>query len=716
MKKIFISLLVLSIAVVYAQKLTLEDVWLRYSFYPKYVSGLRSMNDGLYYTTLQSNKIVKYSYKTGKEAGVLFDLSKIKGNDVPKSVSEYEFSSDEKKILISDLHEAIYRHSYKADYYIYDTQTGKMTRLYPDDKVQLATFSPKADKVAFVYKNNLYYKDLQSNQIVQITKDGEWNNIINGAPDWVYEEEFSFSKAFEWSPKGDKIAFLRFDESKVKQFSMTYYGKLYPTEYKFKYPKAGETNSIVTVHIYNLNTKENTLVDTGNETDQYIPRIKWTKDNNLLSFIRLNRLQNKFELLLADPKGNSNVIYTETDKRYVELFDDLTFLEDGQHFIISSEKDGFKHLYLYDLNGKLVNRITNGNWEVADFLGYNAKNKLVYYTSTENSPLQRQLYSIKIDGSKKTQLSEKAGTHEINFSHSYKYYIDFYTNANTPYYITLRDSKGKLIRVLEDNKALLDKMKEYNFVKKEFFSFKTSEGVELNGWMYKPANFDKTKKYPVFMHMYGGPGSQEVTDSWNYNDVWYQLLAQKGYLVVCVDNRGTGGRGAEFKKLTYGQLGKYETIDQIEAAKYIGSLPYADASRISMQGWSYGGYMSTLCLEKGAGVFKTAIAVAPVTNWRYYDSIYTERYMGLPQDNADGYDDNSPINHTELIKGKYLLMHGLADDNVHFQNSAELITKLIQNEVQFDLMIYPNKNHGIYGGNTRHYLFKKMLLFLEENL
>jgi len=378
MKKLFLILTVFVLTQNFAQKLTLEDVWLRYSFYPNYVSGLRSMNDGMHYTAIKSDKIIKYSYKTGKEIETIFDLNKVKNSKTPSSISNYEFSSDENKILISDKHEAIYRHSFKADYYIYDRKTQKLTKLFPNDKVQLATFSPKADKVAFVYKNNLYYKDLTTNTITQITKDGEWNNIINGAPDWVYEEEFSFSKAFEWSPNGDKIAYMRFDESKVKQFSMTYYGQLYPEEYKFKYPKAGETNSTVQLHIYNIKTKNDTKVNVGKETDQYISRIKWTKDNNLLSFIRLNRLQNKFELLLSDPQGNTNVIYTETDKRYVELYDDLTFLDDGKHFIISSEKDGFKHLYLYDINGNLINQITKGHWEIADFLGYDSKNDLIY--------------------------------------------------------------------------------------------------------------------------------------------------------------------------------------------------------------------------------------------------------------------------------------------------------------------------------------------------
>ena len=717
MKKTTILLaLVIITSISFSQKLSLEDVWKKYTFYPSTVSGIRSMNDGLFYTTQVGSKIVKFSYKTGKEVETIFDLSKLEGENLPNAISDYEFSSDENKLLITNDIEAIYRHSFTANFYVYDLKTKQITKIFTD-KVQLANFSPLADKVAFVYKNNLYYVNLEKKQTVKVTTDGEWNKIINGAPDWVYEEEFSFSKAFEWSPNGASIAYIRFDETKVKEFDMTYYGKLYPKEYKFKYPKAGEINAVVEVHIYNLETKKDIKVDVGEETDQYISRIKWTNNPNTLSFIRLNRLQNKFELFLADDKtGKSSVIFTEEDKRYVELYDDLTFLDDGKSFILSSEKDGFKHLYLYDINGNLINQITKGGFDIDKFLGYDKKTDLVYFTSTENSPLERHLYSVKKNGTAKKQLTVKKGTHSIDFSKSFKYYIDFYSNANTPSYITLNTSKAKEIRVLQDNKRVVELMKSYNFVEKEFFKFNTSEKIELNGWTIKPANFDENKKYPVYMFLYGGPGSQQVVDSWDYNAVWHQLLAQKGYLVVCVDNRGTGARGAEFKKVTYGQLGKYETIDQIEAAKFIGKLPYADEKRISIQGWSYGGYMSTLCLEKGADVFKTAIAVAPVTNWRFYDSIYTERYMGLPQDNADGYDDNSPINHTEKIKGSLLLMHGMTDDNVHFQNSTELITNLIKNDIQFDLMVYPNKNHGIYGGNTRYYLFTKVLNFLEENL
>ena len=719
MKKQFLFIVLtvfMSIGFAQESKMTLEDVWTTYRFYPQSVYGIRSMSDGLHYTTQNKNAVIKYSYETGEAVDTIFNLNKFKAENTPEKFDGYEFSADETKILLTTKKEMIYRHSFKAEFYILDLNTSKLFRFY-DEPVQLATFSPKGDKVAFVFENNLHYYTLASKEVSQVTKDGKYNEIINGAPDWVYEEEFSFSRAFEWSPDGNKIAYIRFDESEVKEFELEFYDKLYPTQYKFKYPKAGEKNSLVEVHIYNLKSKQDVSVNLGSETDQYIPRIKWANNSNTLSFVRLNRLQNHLELMFTDAAtGSSSVIYDEKDNYYIEVTNDLTFLKDNEHFIISSEKDGFNHLYLYNLQGKLVSQITKGNWEVSSFFGYDETNDKLYFTSTEISPLERHLYSIKKDGSSKTLITKKKGTHEIDFSNGFKYFIDFFTDANTPNYITLNDASGKEIRVLKDNKNLVKLMSEYNFSQKEFFTFKTSEGVDLNGWQIKPANFKKGKEYPVYMYLYGGPGSQEVNDSWDYNAVFHQLLAQKGYLVVCVDNRGTGGRGAKFKKQTYGQLGRLETEDQIEAAIHVGKWKYADKDRISIQGWSYGGYMSSLCLFKGNDIFKTAIAVAPVTNWRYYDSIYTERYMGLPKDNAEGYDNNSPINHTKKLRGKYLLVHGLTDDNVHFQNTAELTKRLIKNDKQFDLMIYPNKNHGIYGGNTRHHLFGMILDFLEDNL
>jgi dipeptidyl-peptidase-4 len=493
--------------------------------------------------------------------------------------------------------------------------------------------------------------------------------------------------------------------------------KLYPGNYTFKYPKAGEENSVVQIWVYDVSTGRKVLMDTGKETDQYIPRIKWTQDPGILAMVRLNRLQNHIEILLADAgDGHSQVIYSEKNKYYIPEIDDNypVFLKSGKEFVIYSDKDGYRHFYLYDLNGNLINQITKGPWDVDAFLGIDNKKRLLYYTSSEESPLRRSLYVISLDGKKKIKLSQETGTNRASFSKGFKYYINYYSSVSTPTVVTLHDTKGKLIRTLEDNKELQEKVKEYGVKPKEFFNFKTSDGIELNGWMIKPPDFDPSKKYPVFFTIYGGPGSQTVQDSWSYG--WNELLAQRGYIVVSVDNRGTGARGADFKKITYGQLGKYETADQIEAAKYLGSLSYVDASRIGIFGWSYGGFMAASCLFKGHDVFKMGISVAPVTSWRYYDSIYTERYMGLPKDNAKGYDDNSPLNFCDLLEGKYLLIHGTGDDNVHFQNSVELMEALIQAGKQFEVQIYPDRNHGIYGGNTRFHLYTRMTNFILENL
>ena len=701
------------------KEITLQDIWTKRIFSPVSVHSFKSMNDGIHYTVLEKrSKIVKYSYETGISSDTSGILNTNQINSVNISaISEYEFSNDETKILLTADIEPIYRHSFKASYYIRDCKTKKITPLSENGKQQLATFSPDGKKIAFVRDNNLFIKDLITYKELQITNDGKYNEIINGAPDWVYEEEFSFSKAFAWSPDGEKIAYYKFDETRVKQFNMTVYGSLYPDWYKFKYPKAGEDNAVVNIHIYNLKSNTSIIIDTGNEKDQYIPRIKWTKDANILTILRLNRLQNKLEILFADATtGNSQVILTEENKYYIDIDDDLTYLNDKKHFIFTSEKDGYNHIYLYDMNGNLIRQITNGKWDVTKFIGYNNEDSVLYYISAEYSPLQRDVYSINIQGTDKKKLSSRQGTNNATFSNGYKYFINEHTDANTPVYITLHDSKGKLIRVLEENTELKETIKDYGFSKKEFFKFTTSENIVLNAWMIKPPDFDENKKYPVFIYVYGGPGSQTVTDAWDRNIAWHQLLAQKGYIIVSVDNRGTGGRGEEFKKCTYLQLGKFETIDLIEAAKYLASLHYVDASRIGIQGWSYGGYLSTLCITKGADFFKAAVAVAPVTNWRYYDTIYTERFLRTPQENPDGYDDNSPINFVEKLKGKYLLIHGTADDNVHFQNTMELVKKLVDANKAFNMQFYPDKNHGIYGGNTRLHLFTKITDFILENL
>jgi len=702
------------------QQVSLEDTWLTFKFYTSGLDELTSMKDGENYTQLLSgDSIVKFSYKTGKKIMCLFSLSQIQQSDtIPSKIVDYVFSDNETKILFSCDKEKIYRHSYKANYFVWDIAQKKLFPLSKKGKQQLAIFSPDGNKVTYVRDNNIFIMDLIKNTENQITNDGKFNFIINGAPDWVYEEEFSFSSAFAWSPDGKYLAYMRFDETNVKEYNMIMYGTLYPTEYKYKYPKAGETNSIVSLHVYNVMSGKTITVDCGKGTDQYIPRLIWTKTLGVLSFIRMNRLQNKLELFVADAEtGISLVIYTEENNTYIEITDNLSFTDDGKYFFITSDKNNYNHIYMYDMHGNLVNQITDGNWDVDAFKGYNPTQKVVYYTSSEASPLQRNLYSIGIDGKNKKRLTLKDGTNEVSFNSGFKYFINNYSNAVTPDYYTLYDINGKQIRILEANLDLQQKIKDSKFSNKDFFTFNTSDGVEINGWMLKPADFNPNKKYPVLMSVYGGPGSQEVLDKWDYYQVWYQHLASKGYIVVSTDNRGTGARGAEFKKCTYMKLGNIETLDQIEAAKYLGTLTYVDAGRIGIWGWSFGGYLSTLCLEKGAGIFKMAIAVAPVTNWRYYDSIYTERYNGLPQDNSDGYDDNSPINHTIKIKGKYLICHGTADDNVHFQNSMELIAKLVDSNKQFEMQFYPNSNHGIYTGpNTRYHLFLRITNFITENL
>ncbi len=722
MKKILFALFVgvFSMSIV-AQKqdITLEDIWRDYKFYSHSIGGLRSMNDGVHYTSIDkvdgSESVVKYSYVDKKKGEVLVAGNDLKIDDKKVAINDYSFSADESKLLISSNEEQIYRYSNKADYYVYDLSSKALSKLHDGAKQMYATFSPLANKVAFVKENNLYYKDLTSGSTIQITNDGEKNKIINGASDWVYEEELVLVQAFQWSPDGKKIAFYKFDESNVKEWLMKMYGDLYPREERFKYPKAGEDNSKVEVYVYHLDSKKTVKTIIPNSYE-YISRINWTNDSKHIALQTLNRHQNHLEIYLSDVvTGESKSIYKETNERYIEV-PTTEFLKTKDQFIITSEKDGFNHIYLYNINGDLVNQVTKGNWDVTDFYGVDEKRGLVYYQSAETSSLERHVYSIKINGSGKKQLTTKSGHNDADFSTTLKYFINYNTDANSPHFITLNDNTGNQKRVLIDNEDLKNRMEVVNISKKEFLKVKVN-GEELNAWMIKPKNFDENKKYPLFMFVYGGPGSQTVEDSWgSFNYFWFQHLASLGYMVVSVDNRGTGARGEAFKKLTYKQLGKYETEDQIAAAKYFATLPYIDGSRIGIFGWSYGGYMSSLCLTKGADVFKMAIAVAPVTNWRYYDNIYTERYMQTPQENADGYDNNSPINHIDKMKGEYLLIHGMADDNVHFQNATEMTTALVKANKQFEQFSYPNKNHGIYGGNTRLHLYHLMTNFIKKNL
>ena len=703
------------------QKITVEDIYSG-AFRTKGMDELQSMKNSNQYTVLnydaasRSMQIDLFDFATLKKESTLIDTKNY--TVLADGIDSYTFSPDEKLILIANNTNQIFRHSFTADYYLYDTTNKKVSKVF-EFQVQEPTFSPDGKKIAFARDNNLFVYDIASKQITAITSDGKKNSIINGITDWVYEEEFAFVRAFDWSKDSKKVAYIRFDESQVPEFSMSIFKKdLYPTVETFKYPKAGEKNSEVSLHIYDIASKGTQKVNLSQYSDFYIARMQWTNEANVLSAQVLNRHQDNLDLLFVD--GNSaatKVVLNEKDKAYVDVTDNLTFLKDNS-FIWTSEKDGFNHIYLYDKTGKLKNQVTKGNWEVTNYYGFDEKTNTVFYQSVENGSINRDVYSINLNGKNKVRLSKSIGTNAATFSPNFQYFINTFSSATHPTTYTLNEAKkGAQVQVIESNEALASKLKGYNLSAKEFFVLKTAKGNELNAWILKPKDFDPTKKYPVFMYQYSGPGSQQVNNDWNSNDdYWFQMLAQQGYIVACVDGRGTGFKGAAFKKVTQKELGKYEVEDQIDAAIVIGNYPYVDKNRIGIWGWSYGGFMASNCLLKGADVFKMAIAVAPVTNWRFYDSIYTERYMQTPQENASGYDENSPINHVNKLKGNYLLIHGSGDDNVHVQNSMQMIEALIQANKQFDSQIYPDKNHGIYGGKTRIQLFNKMTNFIKENL
>ncbi|MBQ6725010.1 MAG: S9 family peptidase [Bacteroidales bacterium] len=718
-RKVFATA-ILAIAVfatAFGQKqITLEDIWARGTFSARGISEINSMKDGEHYCVLARNSVDKYSYKTGEKVESVCVFSDI-DSKFPR-VESYEFDESETHLLLSSGFEPIYRHSGVSDYYLYDIKSKSCKKLSENGKQRLTQFSPDGKKTAFVRDNNLFVCDLESMHEKQITFDGKFNEIINGTTDWVYEEEFSITKGFYWSPDSKKIAFYRFDESAVKQYNMQMWGELYPEDYSFKYPKAGEDNSVVDVLIYDLPSGKTLKLDVGSENDQYIPRIKWTQNPNILSFMRMSRLQNKMELLLANATtGSISTLYTEENNTYVEVPDTWIFLKDGKNFILNSEKDGYNHIYMYDMSGKLVRQITKGDYDVANVCGIDEKGKKIYFTSHQSSAINTELYVTDFGGKKVTKLSKEPGTYRINFSNGCRYYISNFSDANTPPTFTIHNAAGKQLVVLEDNAALKKRMELYGDERKEFGELTTSENVKLNYYIIKPANFDSTKQYPVFFYVYGGPGHQQVTNSYGYSDYyWHRMLAQNNYIVVCVDGRGTGGRGAEFKKVTYKQLGKYECIDVIEAAKWFAAKPWVDPDRIGIFGWSFGGYLSSLAILKGNDVFKAAIAVAPVTTWRYYDNIYTERFLQRPQDNPNGYDDNSPLNFVKNLKGNYLIIHGTGDDNVHFQNAADMISALENANKQFEMRIYPNKNHSIYGGYTRLNLYTLMTDFIFRKL
>ena len=699
------------------QKFTLEEIWSG-TFSTRGMNALRSMNNGKQYTILNfdrtnsSTTIDKYDYKTLQKVETIVSSANL--SEIPR-FSSYTFSDDESKLILATEVERIYRRSRLGKYYVYDIKTKTLTPV-SGNKIQEPTLSPNAGKVAYVFENNIYIKDLNSGATEQITNDGEKNKTINGITDWVYEEEYSFVRAFQWNKTGTHIAFIKFYEADVPEFSMDMYGtELYPTQHVFKYPKAGEANAEVSLHIYDVNNKQTKQLNNLNA--YYIPRIKWTNDADILSIQKMNRHQNNLDLIFYNVKtDNTTVVLNEQDKAYIDITNDLTFLNNNS-FIWTSEKDGYNHIYHYDKTGKLINQVTKGNWEVTAYYGYDKITKRIFYQSVENGSVNRDVYAIRLNGKRKQRLSEGEGQHRASFSSDFSYYINTFSNTTTPYKYTLHSAKdGKNLREIVNNDAVSEKLKAYDTGQKEFSTINVN-GYELNMWMIKPPDFDPNKKYPLFMYQYSGPGSQQVSNRWaGINDYWYQMLAQQGYIIACVDGRGTGFKGADFKKITYLNLVKYETEDQIAAAKKLGALPYIDENRIGIWGWSYGGHMATNCLLKGNDVFKMAIAVAPVTSWRFYDTIYTERYMRTPQENPAGYDDNSPFNYPELLKGKFLIIHGSGDDNVHVQNTMRMVEALIQANKQFDWAIYPDKNHGIYGGNTRLQLYTKMTNFIKENL
>ncbi|WP_308777730.1 S9 family peptidase [uncultured Bacteroides sp.] len=733
MKKLFVLCFLLAFisGIRAQQKVSLEDV-AKGTYRAENIYGIKPMLDGNYYTQISADKkrIVKYSFKTGKEVATVFDVNTARECNF-KEFDDYIMSPDEKLILIQTETKPIYRRSFTAVYYIYNVQNNKLEPLSNNGPQQAPLFSPDGFQIAFVRNNNIYLvKLLFGNSESQVTKDGEFNKVLNGIPDWVYEEEFGFNRAFEFSADSKMIAYIRFDESKVPMYSFPWYKGLapekkeyanYPGEYRYKYPKAGEMNSTVTVHTYDIKSHVTRQMDLPLDADGYIPRIKFTSDPEKLAIMTLNRHQDRFDLYMANPRsGLCKLTIRDNAPQYIkeQAYSNIAFYP--ENIVLMSERDGYNHLYLYTIGGNLVKQITKGKFEVKDFLGWDRNSNIFYYSSNEESPLRSAVYKIDAKG-KKTKLSVRTGTNTAIFNSTLTYYINKFSNLSTPTLITVNDNKGKELATLMDNAKLKKQIAGLNMPTKEFFKFKTTEGVELNGWMMKPANFDPNKKYPVIMHQYSGPGSQEVLDNWgvgSFRDggMFEAYMCDKGYIMVCVDGRGTGGRGAEFEKCTYLFLGVKESHDQVEAARYLNGLPYIDGSRIGIWGWSFGGYNTLMSMSEDTPIFKAGVAIAPPTDWRFYDSVYTERFMRTPKENGDGYQAGSAILRAPKLHGKLLLIHGSADDNVHFQNSAEYSEALVQAGIQFDMQVYTNRNHSITGGNTRIHLMNRVAGFFIQNL
>ena len=703
------------------ENITIEELWKNYSFSQRNFGKIKVLKNSDSFTRLESNKelqqIVKYSFTNGKKELVIFDSQKFK---LKSKIKSYKFSNQENYLIMETDREGIYRYSYKSKCLLYDIQNDKIYDVF-DEKIQNLSFSPDEKFVSFTFENNIYINEIQNiikgkiNSFKKITSDGKNNSIINGSSDWVYEEEFGLVQAYHWSPDGKKIAYLKFDEENVNTFSMDIFkGQLYPSSKTFKYPKAGEDNSVVNLYIYDLEENKTKFIYTEKDYE-YIPRFFWTFTSNKLVFYGLNRLQNNLDFIVLNYENlQTEILFSENDSCYIEIKNELEFFNEN-HFIWISEKDGYYHAYLKNLEG-FESQLTKGNWEIKEIYGFDSDLMKLYYSSNEEGTETQSLFSLDIEYDFKEKISTKLGFNDAIFSHSLKNYINYYSNANQPNQISLNKADGSEIMIFENNQILIDKLSKYKLNKKEFFKIQT-DNTELDASIIKPTKFDENKKYPLMMFVYGGPGSKEVLDKWEGNDfLWHQYLSQNGIIVVSVDNRGTGGKGASFRKVTYKNLGKYETIDIVDAAKFLSKFNYVDEKRIGIQGWSYGGYLSSLAITKGGSIFDLSVAIAPVTNWRFYDNIYTERYMSKPVLNSDGYDQNSPINFVSNLRGKYLLVHGTADDNVHVQNTYEMVSALVNENKEFELFIYPDKNHGIYGGNTRFHLYNKITNFILDNL
>lgn len=695
----------------------LKDFIVNNTFREKEFNDIIPASDGNYFYRLQDNFIFRISWETGKVVDTILNIEnpEIKAIGIPDN---FEISRDNKKILFRVNSLSLYRHSFYATYFVYNLEDQKISMIANGLSVRSASLSPDGLKVCYVYQNDLYVEYYYTNRKIRITEDGKEGNIINGAPDWVYEEEFSILKAYDWSTDGNYIAFYRFDESGVKEYPLIVYNdSIYPEVRKIKYPKAGQANPIVQIKVYNFINDKTMKMDIGNDTDIYIPRIKWTLVKGILSVIKMNRLQNKLYILFSDvTDGISKIVYNEKNNRYIDEIPENypLFINSDNDFLISSEKDGYNHIYLSKDDGNSVKQLTKGKYEIQNIIGFDPVTKTIYYKASEISPTQTEIYSLNINNNNKICLSKSRGSNDAKFSSNFKHFINKYSSCTCPLKVTLCKSDGSLVTGLTDNTELTKKSKEAGVPMKQLFSFKTSEDILLNGWLIKPPEFDSTKKYPVIFYVYGGPGYQTVLDNWSIN--WLNYLATLGFIVISVDGRGTNGRGEDFRKITYRNFGYYEIVDQLETVKYLSRLAYIDTSRIGVYGWSFGGYLSLMCMMKGEGFFKAAVSVAPVSDWRYYDSVYTERYMGLPSDNDSGYTKSSLLQYADMLKGKLLIIHGSADDNVHVQNTYELSNALIDADKQFETEIYPDRNHSIKGGNTSLQLYTRMTDFFSGTL